>query len=264
MSSSPGNEATGTPDEVTSPAAGPAGQSPSAAATPGELRASSGTQPRGATPAGALDNGAGPPAQPGAAGGDPDAERSSGAMRTSLAQRFAAAKGERSDEAEDPTIVAPAVPATAGDAQTAMPGEGHPPAGAPRDEASTPAAAAAGAGRRRVRLAVARIDPWSVMKLAFLLSIAVGIGIMVAAAAMWYVLDSMHVFSDIRELLVTLDSESFLTLLEYAEFDRVISMAAIIAVIDIFLLTALATLGAFLYNIVAALVGGLHLTLTDD
>ena len=37
-----------------------------------------------------------------------------------------------------------------------------------------------------------------------------------------------------------------------------------IAVVDIVLLTALSTIGAFLYNIVAAMVGGIHLTLTDD
>ena len=102
------------------------------------------------------------------------------------------------------------------------------------------------------------------MKLSFLLSIAVGIGIVVAAAAMWFVLDSMHVFADVEELLVTLDSENFLQLMDYVQFDRVVSMAAIVAVVDIVLLTALSTLGAFLYNIVAALVGGIHLTLTDD
>ena len=33
---------------------------------------------------------------------------------------------------------------------------------------------------------------------------------------------------------------------------------------DVFLLTALSTLGAFLYNICSALVGGIQLTLTDD
>lgn len=119
-------------------------------------------------------------------------------------------------------------------------------------------------GPRQVRLSVARIDPWSVMKLAFLLSIAVGIGIVVATAAMWFVLDTMHVFADIQTLLDDLGSESFINLLEYAQLDRVVSMAAIVAVIDVLLLTALATLGAFLYNIVAALVGGLHVTLTDD
>ncbi|WP_324650182.1 DUF3566 domain-containing protein [Georgenia sp. H159] len=209
------------------------------------------------------------------------------AMRTSLAERFAAARGVE----EHPVVPRPGDTASAGGSSSPMPpgssGVAGGSAAAPRygatrtapaqpsrparqttqsDEtvAGPPPNRPAPAGPRRVRLSVARVDPWSVMKLSFLLSIAVGIGIVVAAAAMWFVLDSMHVFADVEELLLTLDSENFLQLMDYVAFDRVISMAAIIAVVDVLLLTALSTLGAFLYNIVAALVGGVHLTLTDD
>jgi hypothetical protein len=119
-------------------------------------------------------------------------------------------------------------------------------------------------GPRRVRLSVSRIDPWSAMKLSFLLSVALGIMIVIAAALVWFVLDSMQVFADIEDLLVSIGSESFLQLMDYLAFDRVMSFATIVGVVDILLLTALGTIGAFLYNIVAALVGGLHMTLTDD
>ncbi|WP_227659582.1 DUF3566 domain-containing protein, partial [Georgenia subflava] len=119
-------------------------------------------------------------------------------------------------------------------------------------------------GPRRVRLSISRIDPWSAMKLSFLLSVALGIMIVIATAVVWFVLDSMHVFADIEELLVSIGSENFLQLMDYLEFDRVMSFATIVGVVDILLLTALGTIGSFLYNIIAALVGGLHLTLTDD
>ena len=59
-------------------------------------------------------------------------------------------------------------------------------------------------------------------------------------------------------------SVTVLASLDFLGFGRVVSLSIVIAVIDVVLLTALATLGAFLYNIVASLVGGLHLTLTDD
>ena len=217
------------------------------------------------------------------------------AMRTSLAERFAAARGvEEHPVVPRPDDTAPVSSTATSQVRPGSSGVAGGSATAPRYGASatstgapatapqpaaqqaqreTQAAPAAGeprqasrpaAGPRRVRLSIARVDPWSVMKLSFLLSIAVGIGIVVAAAAMWFVLDSMHVFADVEELLVTLDSENFLRLMDYVQFDRVISMAAIIAVVDVLLLTALSTLGAFLYNIVAALVGGVHLTLTDD
>ncbi len=120
-------------------------------------------------------------------------------------------------------------------------------------------------GPRRIRLAISRVDPWSVMKLSFLLSIAIGIGIVVATAVVWGVLNSMGVFSQVQGLIDEVGAMAqFGGLLQYVEFSRVISVATVIAIVDVILLTALATLGAFIYNLVAAMVGGLHLTLTDD
>jgi len=120
-------------------------------------------------------------------------------------------------------------------------------------------------GPRRVRLAVSRVDPWSVMKLSFLLSIALGIGLVVATATVWSVLNQMEVFAEIESIVSEAEAmNQFGPLLEYLQFSRVLSVAVVIAVVDIVLLTALATLGAFVYNLIAAMVGGLHLTLTDD
>lgn len=91
--------------------------------------------------------------------------------------------------------------------------------------------------------------------------------LVVAAAFVWFMLDAMHVFSTIQNLVGTVmesESNSFTALLEYMKFSRAVSMATIIAVINIILTTALATVGAFLYNVTAALVGGVHLTLADE
>lgn len=176
------------------------------------------------------------------------AQGAAGAARTALP-----ARGEAIDAAEAPTP-APNRPVSAG-------GPGR----APSTGAVAGAPATESGGPRRVRLAIARIDPWSVMKLSFLLSFAIGIMIVVAAAVVWYTLDGLHVFTQVNDVIATLSgSTTFFDVLEYAKFDRVVSLAAMIAVVDIVLLTALSTIGAFLYNIVAAMVGGIHLTLTDD
>jgi hypothetical protein len=135
-----------------------------------------------------------------------------------------------------------------------------------------PAAAAAGArpiprGPRKVRLTLGKVDPWSVMKIGFLLSVAIGISLVVLVAVLWMILDTMGVFSDVNRTVGTVlgsSSGSTFNLMDYVGFGRVISLATVIAVIDVFLLTALATLSAFLYNVCAQLVGGVQMTLTDD
>ena len=151
-----------------------------------------------------------------------------------------------------------------GASQSGAPTAEQPRVSTERAGAAAPPRPAPAAGPRRVRLSLSRIDPWSAMKLAFLLSVGVGIMIVVAAAVVWFVLDAMHVFADIEALLTSIGSANFLQLMDYLEFDRVMSFATIVGVVDILLLTALGTIGAFLYNIVASLVGGLHVTLTDD
>jgi len=120
-------------------------------------------------------------------------------------------------------------------------------------------------GPRRVRLALARVDPWSVMKLSFLLSFAIGIMMVVAAAVVWLTLDSQGVFAQVDQTITEITGNpDFFPIEEYVAFDRIMALATIVAIVDVVLLTALATIGAFLYNIVAALVGGIHMTLTDD
>lgn len=166
----------------------------------------------------------------------------------------------------------PAAPKEA-TASAAAPTATQPTASQPRVEApvggtAAPASAAPAkqaTGPRRVRLVASRVDPWSVMKLSFLLSIAMGIALVVAVAVLWNVLNAMQVFTQIDGIVTDIaGTESFINVLEYVEFSRVMSIAVVIAVVDIVIITALATLFTFLYNVVAALVGGLHVTLTDE
>lgn len=123
-------------------------------------------------------------------------------------------------------------------------------------------------GPRRVRLTAQRIDPWSVLKISFLVSVALGIAGVVMVGVLWTVLSGMNVFSIISDFLTKVTSgeaggPSF-ELMDYLGLGRVLSLAAVIGVLNVFLLTALATLTAFLYNICAALVGGAQLTLSDE
>ncbi|MDQ1037495.1 hypothetical protein QFZ75_003911 [Streptomyces sp. V3I8] len=120
---------------------------------------------------------------------------------------------------------------------------------------------------RKARLRVAKVDPWSVMKVSFLLSIALGICTIVAAAVLWMVMDAMGVFSTvggtISEATGSNESNGF-DLQSFLSLPRVLIFTSVIAVIDVVLATALATLGAFIYNLSAGFVGGVELTLAED
>jgi hypothetical protein len=120
---------------------------------------------------------------------------------------------------------------------------------------------------RKARLRVAKADPWSVMKVSFLLSIALGICTVVAAAVLWMVMDAMGVFSTvggtISEATGSNESNGF-DLQSFLSLPHVLMFTSVIAVIDVVLATALATLGAFIYNLSAGFVGGVELTLAED
>ncbi|MTE19984.1 hypothetical protein F0L17_12830 [Streptomyces sp. TRM43335] len=120
---------------------------------------------------------------------------------------------------------------------------------------------------RKARLRVAKVDPWSVMKVGFLLSIALGICTIIAVAVLWMVMDAMGVFSAVggmvSEATATDDGGGF-DLQNFLSLSRVLTFTSVVAVIDVVLVTALATLGAFIYNLSAGFVGGVEVTLAED
>jgi len=119
---------------------------------------------------------------------------------------------------------------------------------------------------RRARLLVSKVDPWSVLKMAFLLSVALGVVTVIAAIVLWTVLDLTGIFDRVNDLLGEIagsESGGF-DLRDFASLGQVVSFATIIAVVNVLLLTALSMLAAVLYNIASTLVGGIGVTLTDD
>lgn len=117
---------------------------------------------------------------------------------------------------------------------------------------------------RRVDIAIARVDAWTVMKVSFLLSVAFGIAMVIATAILWFMVDGMHVFSTIEDFMKTIGGEKFIPFLDYLRLPKVLSYATIAGVANVVLLTAISTLGAMLYNVIASLVGGVKISLMDE
>ncbi|WP_083886261.1 DUF3566 domain-containing protein [Actinoalloteichus spitiensis] len=118
-----------------------------------------------------------------------------------------------------------------------------------------------GRGPRRASLQVKRVDPWSVLKLALVLSVAAFFIWLVAVGVLYGVLDGMRVWDSLNGTYNDLTGDA--TEGDLISAGRVFGVAAIVGAINIVLFTALATVGAFVYNVSADLAGGIELTLSE-
>jgi hypothetical protein len=130
-----------------------------------------------------------------------------------------------------------------------------------------PVAPSAARGVRKARLRLVQVEPWSVMKTAFMLSIAVGIVTVVAVGIVWGVLGAAGLWDSVNSIVQDSIGDSSGTPFEIQKYlgtSRVLGFTMIVAVADVILITAIATLGAFLYNLAAGLLGGIEVIFAED
>ncbi|MEU3272180.1 DUF3566 domain-containing protein [Saccharomonospora sp. NPDC006951] len=144
------------------------------------------------------------------------------------------------------------------------PPQGGASGGRPR---STPASALRrpGRGPRRASLQIKRFDPWSVLKLSLVLGVALFLVWLVAVGVLYTVLDGMGVWDKVNGTYTSLvQGDSADAAGEpLISAGRVFGVAAIVGAINIVLISALATVSAFIYNVSADLAGGLEVTLSE-
>jgi hypothetical protein len=138
----------------------------------------------------------------------------------------------------------------------------------PTTPASTPASTPKAAPRRvrKAHLRVTHVDPWSVMKTSFLFSIAIGIVSVVAVAVVWAVLGAAGIWESIDATVADVvgDTSNDFRIEDYLGMSRVMGFTMIVAVVDVVLVTVIGTLAAFLYNLAAALLGGVEVVLAEE
>ncbi|MBW4719484.1 DUF3566 domain-containing protein [Saccharothrix obliqua] len=132
-----------------------------------------------------------------------------------------------------------------------------------RPAGGSPSARRPGRGPRRASLQVKRVDPWSVLKLALVLSVALFFVWLVAVGVLYGVLNGMGVWDKINNTANDLLQGNESAGDPLISAGRVFGVAAIVGAVNIVLFTALATVGAFVYNVSADLAGGLEVTLSE-
>jgi Transmembrane domain of unknown function (DUF3566) len=117
-------------------------------------------------------------------------------------------------------------------------------------------------GPVRASMQIRRIDPWSTLKVSLVLSVALFFVWMIAVAFLYLVLGGMGVWSklnsNVGDLLNNTSGSA-----ELVSAGTIFGGATLVGLVNIVLLTAAATIGAFIYNLTTDLIGGVEVTLAD-
>lgn len=123
----------------------------------------------------------------------------------------------------------------------------------------TPKAAAS----KQVRLKLVYIDFWSMVKLSFLIAVAIGVITIVATFLSWMVLVATNTFSSINDIAGQVLGDDF-DLLEVLNLGQIMSFALVVALLDVIVITALGAVVALMYNLSVRITGGLLVGFTNN
>ena len=120
-----------------------------------------------------------------------------------------------------------------------------------------------GRGPVRASMQIRRIDPWSTLKVSLLLSVALFFVWMIAVAFLYLVLGGMGVWAKLNSNVGDLLNNTSGSAGELVSSGTIFGGAVLIGLVNIVLLTAMATIAAFVYNLATDLIGGVEVTLAD-
>jgi hypothetical protein len=151
-----------------------------------------------------------------------------------------------------PTVTAPASPAR--------------PAPVPTTVRKAPPKAAAKRSVRQAHLTIARVEPWSVMKFSFVVSLVAFVILFVVVSVLWGSLSALGVFDSLQRVVSNVTSSQASTGVNAAKWfsaSRILGWTALLGSLNIVLITAMSTIGAVVYNLTSRLVGGVEVTLRE-
>jgi hypothetical protein len=120
--------------------------------------------------------------------------------------------------------------------------------------------------RRQAQLTLARVEPWSVMKFSFVVSVVAFIILFVAIAVLYMVLSGLGVFNSLQHTVSTVTSSqgsSGTNISTWFSASRILGYTGMLGALNIVLITAMSTIGSVIYNLIARTIGGIEVTLRE-
>ncbi|HYB48137.1 MAG TPA: DUF3566 domain-containing protein [Streptosporangiaceae bacterium] len=115
-------------------------------------------------------------------------------------------------------------------------------------------------------MTVARVEPWSVMKFSFVMSLVAFVILFVAVTVLYGTLSALGVFESLQRVVSSVTSSQNSAGVNAAKWftaSRVLGYTGLLGSLDIVLITAVATIGAVIYNLTSRLIGGVEVTLRE-
>ena len=164
------------------------------------------------------------------------------------------------------TSTNPPVPQTGSPAGSGKPAAGENPAAARGAAAHKASRVQSKRTARQAHLTVARVEPWSVMKFSFVVSLVAFVILFVAVSVLYGTLSGLGVFDSLQRVVSDVTSSQGSTGVNaktWFSASRILGYTALLGSLNIVLITAMATIGAVVYNLTSRLVGGVEVTLKE-
>jgi hypothetical protein len=119
---------------------------------------------------------------------------------------------------------------------------------------------------RQAHLTIARVEPWSVMKFSFVVSLVAFVILFVAVSVLYGTLSALGVFTSLQHVVQSVTSSqdsSGVNAAKWFTASRILSYTALLGALNIVLITAMSTIGAVVYNLTSRLIGGVEVTLRE-
>jgi hypothetical protein len=116
---------------------------------------------------------------------------------------------------------------------------------------------------KQVRLRLVYVDFWSAVKLSFLAAVAIAIVTVVSFVMIYLVLSATQIITRVDELVGSFSDGSFLVS-QFLGLPQVLAFSAVVAILNLVVVTVLGAVMAGIYNLAVKVTGGLLVGFTSN